>query len=173
MAGSNKGDTGTGSDLVDTKGKAENRPNVVPMIDIMLVLLIIFMIVTPIISSGMQATMPHAKEVETASEEDGDIVLGIDTRGRFYLDPGTGETGVICRMGDESCDQNATLETYLTNLYTARTKDKILYLRADRGLSYGTIQDAVEICRVSGVRVLATIAEEQQAPRGSRRERGD
>ena len=155
---------------VDTKSNAENRPNVVPMIDVMLVLLIIFMIVTPIISAGMQATMPHAKEVETRAEEDGDVVLGIDTRGRYYLDPGTGETGVICRAGDAACDQEALLEEYLTRIYTARTIDKILYMRAHNELPYGVIQDAVEICRVSGVRVLANIADEADDTQSSRRE---
>ncbi len=150
------------SDLggVSTSSGAENRPNVVPMIDVMLVLLIIFMIVTPIISAGMQATMPHAKAVETSAEEDGDVVLGIDTRGRYYLDPGTGETGVICRSGDAACDQEQLLQEYLTRIYTARTLDKILYMRAHNELPYGTIQDAVEICRSSGVRVLANIADE-------------
>jgi biopolymer transport protein ExbD len=140
------------------------------MIDVMLVLLIIFMIVTPIISSGMQATMPFAKEVETRSEEDGDIVLGIDNRGRYFLDPGTGETGVVCRFGDDACNQDRQLETYLTSIYNARTKDKILYLRADKDLPYGVIQDAVEVCRVSGVRVLATIAEESRVLPGQARQ---
>ena len=159
------------SDLggVSTSSGAENRPNVVPMIDVMLVLLIIFMIVTPIISAGMQATMPHAKAVETSAEEDGDVVLGIDTRGRYYLDPGTGETGVICRSGDAACDQEQLLEEYLTRIYTARTLDKILYMRAHNELPYGTIQDAVEICRVSGVRVLANIADEADETQSSRR----
>jgi biopolymer transport protein ExbD len=154
---------------VSTKSHAENRPNVVPMIDVMLVLLIIFMIVTPIISAGMQATMPHAKEVESRAEEDGDVVLGIDTRGRFYLDPGTGETGVICRFGDDTCDQEARLQEILTAIYTARTIDKILYMRAHNELPYGVIQDAVEICRVAGVRVLANIAEEADETQSSRR----
>ncbi len=159
------------SDLggVSTSSGAENRPNVVPMIDVMLVLLIIFMIVTPIISAGMQATMPHAKAVETSAEEDGDVVLGIDTRGRYYLDPGTGETGVICRSGDAACDQEQLLEEYLTRIYNARTLDKILYMRAHNELPYGTIQDAVEICRSSGVRVLANIADEADETQSSRR----
>ena len=160
---------------VSTKSKAENRPNVVPMIDVMLVLLIIFMIVTPIISSGMQATMPHAKEVETRAEEDGDIVLGIDTQGRFFLDPGTGNVGVVCRTGDASCNQEQRLTELLTSIYTARTIDKILFMRAHNDLPYGVIQDAVEICRVAGVRVLANIAEErtQGTIMGGARQGGD
>jgi biopolymer transport protein ExbD len=145
---------------VSAKTKAENRPNVVPMIDIMLVLLIIFMIVTPIISAGFQATMPYAKEIENRPEEDGDIILGIDTRGQYFLDPGTKEIGIV---------PEGALEGMLRAIYDARTKDKILYLRAHNDLEYGQIQDAVEICRQAGVRVLATIAEERRVMPGQAR----
>jgi biopolymer transport protein ExbD len=145
---------------VSAQTKAENRPNVVPMIDIMLVLLIIFMIVTPIISAGFQATMPFAREIENRPEEDGDIVLGIDTRGQYFLDPGTKEIGIV---------PEGALESMLRAIYDARTKDKILYLRAHSDLEYGVIQDAVEICRTAGVRVLATIAEERRVMPGQAR----
>lgn len=43
-------------------GAVKSEPNVIPMIDIMLVLLIIFMIVTPVITAGFQATMPEGKD---------------------------------------------------------------------------------------------------------------
>ena len=145
---------------VTAKTRVKNEPNVVPMIDIMLVLLIIFMIVTPIISAGFQATMPYAKEIENRPEEDGDIILGIDTRGQYFLDPGTKQIGVV---------PEGQLETMLRAIYDARTKDKILYLRAHNDLDYGTIQDAVEICRKAGVRVLATIAEERRVLPGQAR----
>ena len=138
----------------------KTEPNVVPMIDVMLVLLIIFMIVTPIISAGFQATMPYAKEIENRPEEDGDIILGIDTRGQYYLDPGTKQIGVV---------PAGALESMLRAIFDARTKDKILYLRAHNDLEYGDIQDAVEICRKAGVRVLATIAEEQRVMPGQAR----
>jgi biopolymer transport protein TolR len=159
---------------VTAKTAAKNEPNVVPMIDIMLVLLIIFMIVTPIISSGMQATMPYAKEIQDRPEEDGDVVLGIDTRGAYFLDAGTGEIRRVCGSGDASCDQEALLEQYLRAVYDARTKDKILYLRAHSELDYGVIQDAVEIARKAGVRVLATISEERRVlPGQARQVRGE
>jgi biopolymer transport protein ExbD len=159
---------------VDIKTAVKNEPNVVPMIDIMLVLLIIFMIVTPIISSGMQATMPYAKEIENRPEEDGDVVLGIDMRGAFFLDGGTGEIRRVCRPGDAACNQDGLLEQYLRAVYDARTKDKILYLRAHNDLDYGVIQDAVEIARSAGVRVLATISEERRVmPGQARRARGE
>ena len=158
------------ADDVKYKTNVKTEPNVVPMIDIMLVLLIIFMIVTPIISSGMQATMPYAKEIEDRPEEDGDIVLGIDTRGAYFLDPGSGEVGRVCGTNDATCDQVARLESFLRGIYDVRTKDKILFVRAHADLDYGTIQDAVEICRKAGVRVLMNIAEERRVAPGQARQ---
>ena len=154
---------------VSAKTAVMTEPNVVPMIDVMLVLLIIFMIVTPIISAGFQATMPMAKEIESRPEEDGDVVLGIDTRGQYYLDPGTGKVGIMCGQGDAGCSQASRLESILRTVYDARTRDKILYLKAHNDLDYGTVQDAVEIARLAGVRVLATIVEEARVRPGQAR----
>src|SRR3954465_4354590 len=67
-----------------TKGvKAE--PNVTPMIDVMLVLLIIFMLVIPAITAGFQAVPPTGVNLKPHPEEDQDQVLGIDAKGQYYL----------------------------------------------------------------------------------------
>ena len=123
--------------------KAE--PNVVPMIDIMLVLLIIFMIVTPLLAAGFKATLPKGANLDPRPEGDNEIVLGIDAAGRFFLDG---------RPIDD-----AVLEDQLKARFAARTEDKILYFKADNQLKYGRIQEAVEIARRSGVRVMAAISE--------------
>ena len=67
--------------------------NVTPMIDVMLVLLIIFMIVTPAITAGFQATVPRAMNPESREENEGEIRLGIDKDGKFYLDITDPRTG--------------------------------------------------------------------------------
>ena len=128
----------------------KSEPNVVPMIDIMLVWLIIFMIVTPVISAGFQAQMPQARNVMDDKEEPDNIVLGIDREGNYYLDPGTGTISPV-RATD--------LETALTQLYQNRTTDRILYFKADNNLEYGAIEDAMLMARKAGVRVLAAITE--------------
>jgi biopolymer transport protein ExbD/biopolymer transport protein TolR len=127
------------------------------MIDIMLVLLIIFMIVTPVISAGFQAKMPMGKNIEARPEESGDVVLGIDRAGQFYLDPGTGETGIV---------PEGQLETMLTQIYGARTTDKILYFKADQNLEFAKIQEGIDVARSAGVRVIAAITEELREERG-------
>src|SRR3990172_6871426 len=102
---------------LDTGEGPKHEPNVVPMIDIMLVLLIIFMIVTPVITAGFQAQMPQGKNITTRSEEDGDITLGVDKDGKYFLDAGTGEVHPVCGMRVTGCVERDRLEELLTTVY--------------------------------------------------------
>src|SRR6266568_7765271 len=148
------------------KGAVAANINVTPMIDVMLVLLIIFMIVTPAITAGFQATIPRAKNPDSKEEGEGEIRLGIDKDGKFYLDitdPRTGKYTGPRFISDED------LPAQLTTLYANRTVDKILYLRADEGIEYGRVQQALEIARKAGVRVVGAIAEQERAAKPERR----
>jgi len=154
----------------------KSEPNVVPMIDVMLVLLIIFMIVTPIITAGFQAEMPEARNIEKAEEEDGDVVLGIDDNGLLYLDPGTGEIGPVARADLQAiwadapvrdAPQDEKLAFWLSKIYESRT-NKIMYFRADEDLEFSYVEDAMDVARKSGVRVLAAVTDEQRPGTGRR-----
>jgi biopolymer transport protein TolR len=128
------------------KSTVKAEPNVIPMIDIMLVLLIIFMIVTPLIAAGFKATMPKGKNLDSRPEGDNEIILGVDAAGQYFLNgKGPVDPGV--------------LEEQLKAMYAARTEDKILYFKADNELKFARIQDAVELARRSGARVMAAITE--------------
>ncbi len=134
--------------------------NVTPMIDVMLVLLIIFMIVTPAITAGFQATIPRAKNPDSREEGEGEVRLGIDRDGKFYLDltdPRTGKYTGPRYISDED------LPVQLTNLYATRSVDKILYLKADEGIEYSRVQQALEIARKAGVRVVGAIADQERS----------
>jgi len=116
------------------------------MIDIMLVLLIIFMIVTPLIANGFKATMPSGLHLDKRPEGDNEVVLGVDAAGSFFL--------------NGNAIPEASLEDQLRSIYaTTHTEDKIMYFRADKDLPYSRIQDAVEIARKAGVRVMAAITD--------------
>jgi biopolymer transport protein ExbD len=130
----------------------KSEPNVIPMIDVMLVLLIIFMIVTPLIANGFKAEMPQGKNLDKRPEGDDEIVLGIDAGGGYFLN------------GNHI--PAAALEDQLRSIYAARTKDKIMFFRADKDLEYGKIQEAVETARRAGVRVMAAITEPRREPGG-------
>jgi biopolymer transport protein ExbD len=120
------------------------------MIDVMLVLLIIFMIVTPLISAGFKAQMPRGKNLLDRPEGAHEVVLGIDETGRYFLN------------GQEVAAE--TLEDQLRAIYASRVEDKILYFKADSRLPFGRIQDAVELARRSGARVMAAITEPVMGP---------
>jgi biopolymer transport protein ExbD len=117
------------------------------MADVMLVLLIIFMITAPLIASGFMAQMPEGVNLIKAEEDPDDIVLGIDRQGNYFLN-----TAPI--RGD-------SVQPALAAIYAARTRDKILYLKADQSLPMETIQEAVTKARNAGVRVIAAIAEQR------------
>ncbi len=134
-------------------GQVKSEPNVIPMIDVMLVLLIIFMIVTPVITGGFRATMPQADNTKDRPDEENDIILGIDQEGNYYLDPGTGNTKRI---------PNDSLEPFLYQLYHDREKDRILYFRTDENMAYGVVEDAIEIAKRAGVVLLASITKPVQ-----------
>jgi len=135
------GSSGAGSSAV----KADI--NVTPMIDVMLVLLIIFMIVTPLIAAGFRATLPKGKNLDPRPEGENEVVLGIDQSGQYFLN------------GRQLNGGSAALEDQLRGIFSARTEDKILYFKADNKLKYAKVQEAVETARRAGVRVMAAITE--------------
>jgi biopolymer transport protein TolR len=124
--------------------KAE--PNVTPMIDVMLVLLIIFMIVTPLLNAGFAAVPPAGVNLKSHPEDPEDQVLGIDNQGNYFL--------------NKKPIQKETLGDQLQEIFDARTTDKILYLKADRDLEYGKVLDAIDVAAHHGVRVLGAISDQ-------------
>ena len=127
------------------KGRVNADINVTPMIDVMLVLLIIFMIVTPLLAAGFQAQMPSGVNVDQREEGKDEITLGIDVNGQFFV--------------NKTLMSKDAAEALLKSLYANRTKDKLLYFKADIHLKYSKIQEGVEMGRRAGAKVLVAITE--------------
>jgi biopolymer transport protein TolR len=128
-------------------GGVKAEPNVTPMIDVMLVLLIIFMIVIPAINAGFNAQPPQGVNLKPHPEEDQDQVLGIAADGQYYL--------------NKKPIKNETLPTELKRIFDARTVDKILYVKADKNLEYVKVIDALDIAATAGVRVTGLISDQR------------
>jgi len=111
------------------------------------------MIVTPIIAAGFQATIPRTENPENRPEGPDEVRLGIDKDGKFYLDLGEGPRQIP--------DEN--LAGRLEAIYATRSKDKILFLKADQNIDFGRVQQAIEIARSAGVRVVGAITEQKQS----------
>ena len=126
----------------------QSSPNVTPMIDVMLVLLIIFMVVTPALLAGFAATPPQAVNLKDHPEDANlDQVLGIDRDGNYYLNKKPIKTQDVGPM--------------LKQIFDARTEDKILYLKADKNLDYSKVLDALDLAAKNGVRVTGMISEQK------------
>ena len=117
--------------------------NVTPMVDVMLVLLIIFMITIP--AMAYAARLPAA--ASSAPEKDDRVTLGIDNMGRFYLD----EAPVVI--------PEDLLASELRRRYASRPQDQVLYVKADRGISYSVFLTAMQSAREAGVRRIGAITE--------------
>jgi biopolymer transport protein ExbD len=130
-----------------SQGAVNANINVTPMADVMLVLLIIFMITAPLIAAGFQAQMPQGVNLIKAEEQNDDVVLGIDRQGQYYI--------------NTKPYPKEQVVTTLTEIFAARTKDKILYLKADNQLRMEKIQEAVDIARKAGVRVMSAVTEQR------------
>jgi biopolymer transport protein ExbD len=128
-------------------GGVKAEPNVTPMIDVMLVLLIIFMLVVPAISAGFQAIPPQGVNLKPHPEEERDQVLGIDANGQYFL--------------NKKPIPNAELPQLLKGIYENRTEDKLLYVKAHKDLEYSKILDALDIAAHNGVAVSGMITDQQ------------
>jgi biopolymer transport protein TolR len=132
---------------VSTSGKEEVRsePNVVPLCDVLLVLLIIFMVVTPLVQKGVDVKLPSA--LNTASMPDSpDVVLAVKKDGTLYVN----ETKVTMENL-----QNALEEAFLT------VSEKKLYIKADQDLEYGKIVDLIDVMREAGIEIVGIITDKK------------
>ena len=126
--------------------RLHTEPNVTPMIDVMLVLLIIFLVITPTILSGFPAVPPAAANLRAHPEEPADVMVGIDANGRYYL--------------NKRPIEYPALASALREIYRGR-QDRVLYIKAHRDLEYRLVLDALEAAGVGGVRAVGMIAEKQ------------
>jgi biopolymer transport protein ExbD len=119
--------------------------NVTPMVDVMLVLLIIFMVVTPMLLQGFAATLPQGENLLERPADDARVTLGIDVAGEWYLNR--------TRISREDAPALLAAE------FALQPEDKVLFLKADHNLQYEEIAVAMQVGRDAGARVLAAVSD--------------
>jgi len=126
-------------------GSKKRRPvaeiNVVPYIDVMLVLLVIFMITAPIVQQGVEIDLPQAAAKSMSPDEAEPVVVSVDRKGDFYLD-----------IGDEP-DKPIDAQLMVNRVAAVRQlKPNIAVLvRGDRNVGYGKVIDAMVLLQRAGV----------------------
>ena len=125
--------------------KVNSNINVTPMVDVMLVLLIIFMVITPMLNTKVSVDLPKVTAsslMQDANKEDA-ITVAVTRDGKTFL--GGDQVG----LGD--------LGTKINDLLAKKTNpsdDKSVYLRADQRANYGKVMDAIDAIRTAGVSQL-------------------
>ena len=128
-------------------GNIKAEPNVTPMIDVMLVLLIIFMVMLPALLAGFNAVPPQGQNLKDHPEDaETDQVLGIDRDGNYYL--------------NKKPIAKTAIEAEIKRIFETRTTDKVMYLKAHKDLQYAKVIDATDMAAKNGVRVLGLISEQ-------------
>jgi len=127
----------------------QSTPNVTPMVDVMLVLLIIFMVVTPALLAGFNAEPPQAQNIKDHPEDDQtDQVLGIDKDGHYYP--------------NKKQIRQEDVAAALKHIYVDTPRDdKIMYLKADKDLAYAKVLDMMDLASKNGVKVVAMIGDQR------------
>jgi biopolymer transport protein TolR len=126
-------------------GTSLSEINVTPFVDVVLVLLIIFMVTTPMMTSGIGVNLPQA-ETETAPAEEG-LTLTI-SKDRYI------------HMGSTIININL-LEKKLKEYFYGKSK-KVIYLQADKDLSYGFVVDILDITKKVGIEVIGLVTEPKE-----------
>ena len=134
-------------------GGFQSEINVTPMVDIMLVLLIIFMVVTPMLQHGVTVNLP--KDLNNPEEDqriikDNSIVIAIPKDGEFYL-------------GKESVRQDQIkdkVEKMLGNI--KKEEDKVVYIKSGVGVSYGDVVNVINEVRALGVDKIGLVADKKK-----------
>jgi biopolymer transport protein ExbD/biopolymer transport protein TolR len=122
--------------------------NVTPMVDVMLVLLIIFMVITPMLTKGAPVVMVRAKNpiaMKDADKEDA-ILIAITRDGGIFLSPGNKRINL-----DDLSGKVRDLQT--------NKLDKTVYLKTDMRAKYEKVEDVVDNLRAAGVDQLGLLTE--------------
>jgi biopolymer transport protein TolR len=116
--------------------------NIVPFVDVMLVLLVIFMITAPILQSGIEVNVPKTKTVKELTESR--VVVSIDRAQRVYI----GDDAVnIHQLGDQ------------VHARMRNPKGDTVYLRCDKTVPFGAFALVVDTLRQSGIQNISVVTE--------------
>jgi biopolymer transport protein TolR len=134
-------------------GGFSSEINVTPMVDIMLVLLIIFMVVTPFLQQGITVALPKNMtnpDVDQNIIKESSIVISIPNDGEYYL----GKKKVA---REELADK---VDSMLKNIKTEN--DRIVYIKSGVGVSYGDVVNVINEVRKLGVDKIGLVADKKK-----------
>ena len=131
-----------------TRYKPLSEINVTPMVDVMLVLLIVFMVAAPLMTSGVNVDLPKTSAAPLAQDSE-PLTVSVNAEGKIYLQ-----------------DAEVPLSDLAAKLSTASDDklDRRIFVRGDKGLPYGRIMEVMSTITQGGFTKVALLAEQTGAP---------
>ena len=129
--------------------------NITPLVDVMLVLLVVFMVTAPLLTTGLKIELPNVK-ADNTPVKDGQLIVSVTAEGRVMF----GDEDVTGRVFQSFVD-NVRVQT-----------ERELYIRADKNVRYGTVAEVVAAARRSGVESLNLLVEPDGADEEQDAEKG-
>jgi biopolymer transport protein TolR len=144
---------------VHTSGGGKKRRlnadiNVVPYIDVMLVLLVIFMVTAPLLTQGIDVELPQASS-NPLQNQDQPVTLSVDARGRFFLDIGTEQDKPL---SDDDLVQRVSAVLH-------QKPQTMILVRADRSVSYDKVIRGMSLLQTAGASKIGFVTD---APSGGK-----
>jgi len=135
------------------KGKTIAEINVTPMVDVMLVLLIIFMVITPMLTKGISVDMVRARNPSTmqAADRDDAVVVAVTRDGKVFLG----------KIQQASSELGPKVKDMISNKL-----DKMVYVKSDSRAKYGLVVDVVDNIRTAGVDQIGLLTEKVEEKGG-------
>ncbi|MGB9181620.1 MAG: biopolymer transporter ExbD [Pyrinomonadaceae bacterium] len=133
-------------------GGLQSEINVTPMVDIMLVLLIIFMVVTPFLQQGVTVALPknmNNPDVDPAIIKESSVVISIPNDGEYYL-------------GKDKVTKEDLGPKVEKMLKTKQDQDRIVYIKSSVGVSYGSVVEVINLVRAQGVDKVGLVADKKK-----------
>jgi biopolymer transport protein ExbD len=131
------------------KGSMTSDINVTPLVDVCLVLLIIFMVVTPMLQKGVPVNIPVTEDPEKTPDTDKQLQISVKADGSVYL----GSTVV----------RKEQVQSELETIHQ-RTPDREIAVKGDKQVKYGAVLDVLKACREVGFNNVGLIAQPKRSP---------
>ena len=138
-------------------GGLQSEINVTPMVDIMLVILIIFMVITPLLQQGVSVSLPREMknpEEDPAIIKDTSVVLAITADNGLYI----GKNKI------EKIDLKNEIDKKMAN---KAADERIVYIRSDVNTNYGFVVDVINTVRESGIDQIGLVADKKKGGQAS------
>ena len=128
--------------------------NVTPMVDIMLVLLIIFMVITPFLQQGVSVALPrdmNNPDEDPAIIKESSVVVAITEQGQLYI-------------GKKPIDKDQLKAEIDQKMATKSDAERIVYIRSDINANYGQVVSTINLIRDAGIDQIGLVADKKKGP---------